>query len=144
MLRDTLERRPEVAQVDISLQHIETTFRPEFCVNLSGSAEKAQPDIRLRDILPLLANTGLEYPCQSFFTHPETDFRVWPDDLRKLTKAGQREHEALLNARVAEIVPTDEGVKVALTDVDPQELARFNRALEAFEAAEQAMGPAMG
>lgn len=143
MLKDTLERRPEVAQVDISLQHIETTFRPEFCVNLSGSAEKAQPDIRLRDILPLLANTGLEYPCQSFFTHPETDFRVWPDDLRKLTTAGQREHEALLNARVAEISPGPEGTEVVLTDVDPQELARFNRALEAFEAAEQAMGPTM-
>ena len=140
MLRDTLERRPEVAQVDISLQHIETTFRPEFCVNLSGSAEKTQPDIRLRDILPLLANIGLEYPCQSFFTHPETDLRVWPDDLRKLTTAGQREHEALLNARVAEIVPTDEGIKVALTDVDPQELVRFNQAYEDHQAAEWAMG----
>lgn len=140
MLRDKLERRPEVAQVDISLQHIETTFRPEFCVNLSGSAEKAQPDIRLRDILPLLANTGLEYSCQSFFTHPETDLRVWPDDLRKLTTAGQREHEALLNARVAEIVPTDEGIKVAFTDVDPQELVRFNQAYEDHQAAEWAMG----
>jgi len=143
MLKDTLERRPEVAQVDISLQHIETTFRPEFCVNLSGSAENAQPGIRLRDILPLLANTSLEYPCQSFFTHPETDLRVWPDDLRKLTTAGQREHDALLNARVAEIVPTDEGVKVALTNVDPQELVRFNQAYEDHQAAEWAMGDMM-
>ena len=42
MLRDTLERRPEVAQVNISLQHIETTFRPEFCAQLCGSVEKAQ------------------------------------------------------------------------------------------------------
>lgn len=140
MLRDTLERRPEVAQVDISLQHIETTFRPEFCAQLCGGAEKVQPDIRLRDILPLLTNTGLEHPCQSFFTHQETDLRVWPDDLRKLTTAGQREHDALLSARVAEIVPTDEGVKVALTDVDPQELARFNQAYEDHQAAEWAMG----
>lgn len=140
MLKDTLERRPEVAQVDISLQHIETTFHPEFCVNLSGSAEETQPDIRLRDILPLLTNTGLEYPCQSFFTHQETDIRVWPDDLRKLTTAGQREHGALLNARVAEIVPTDEGVKVALTNVDPQELVRFNQAYEDHQTAEWAMG----
>lgn len=38
MLGDTLKRRPEVDQVDNSLQHIETTFRPEFCANLSGGA----------------------------------------------------------------------------------------------------------
>ena len=42
MLKETLERRPEVAQVDISLQHIETTFRPEFCAQLqTAEAEKA-------------------------------------------------------------------------------------------------------
>ncbi len=140
ILRDTLERRPEVAQVDISLQHIETTFRPEFCAQLRGGAEKTQPDIRLRDILPLLTNNGLEYPSQSYFTHPESDARVWPDDLRKLTTAGQKEHDALLNARVAEISPGPEGAEVVLTDVDPQELARFNQAYEDHQAAEQAMG----
>lgn len=140
MLRDTLERRPEVAQVDISLQHIETTFRPEVCANLSGSAEKTQPDIRLRDILPLLTNNGLEYPSQSYFTHPESDARVWPDDLWKLTTAGQKEHNALLNARVSEISPGPEGTEVVLTDVDPQELVRFNQAYEDHQAAEWAMG----
>ena len=143
MLRDTLERRPEVAQADIFLQHIETTFRPEFCAQLRNAEVEKAPDIRLRDILPLLTNNGLEYPCQSYFTHPESDARVWPDDLRKLTTAGQKEHDALLNARVAEISPGLEGTEVVLTDVDPQELARFNQAYEDHQAAEQAMGPIM-
>ena len=39
--------------------------------------------------------------------------------------------------------PSPVGTEVVLTDVDPQELVRFNQALEAFEAAEQAMGPTM-
>ena len=140
MLRDTLERRPEVAQVDISLQHIETTFHPEFCAQLHNAEVEKAPDIRLRDILPLLTNNGLECPSQSYFTHPESDARVWPDDLRKLTTAGQKEHNALLNARVSEISPGPEGTEVVLTDVDPQELARFNQAYEDHQAAEQAMG----
>lgn len=138
MLRDTLERRPEVAQVDISLQHIETTFRPEFCAQLCGSVEKAQPDIRLRDILPLLKGGGL-----TFLTHEEADTSVLAENLGKLTDTGREDHAALLNARVAEISPSLEGTEVVLTDVDPQELARFNQALEAFGAAEQAMGPTM-
>lgn len=138
MLKDTLERRPEVAQVDISLQHIETTFRPEFCAQLCGSAEKAQPDIRLRDILPLLKGGGL-----TFLTHEEADTSVLAENLGKLTDTGREDHAALLNARVAEISPSPEGTEVVLTDVDPQELVRFNQALEAFEAAEQAMGPTM-
>lgn len=50
MLRDTLERRPEVSQVDISLQHIETTFRPEFCAQLCGSAEGIE--MVLTDVAP--------------------------------------------------------------------------------------------
>ena len=66
MLIKTLERRPEVAQVDISLQHIETTFRLEFCAqHQTAEAEKA-PDIRVRDILPLLNGSGL-----AFLTHEE-------------------------------------------------------------------------
>lgn len=44
LLRDTLERRPEVAQVDISLQHIETTFHPEFCEQLRGAKTERAPD----------------------------------------------------------------------------------------------------
>ncbi len=135
MLRDTLERRPEVAQVDISLQHIETTFRPEFCAQLRSSAEKTQLDIRLRDILPLLKGGGL-----TFFTHEEADTSVLVENLGKLTGTGREDHAALLNARVAEISPSPEGTEVVLTDVDPQELARFNQALEVFEAAEWAMG----
>lgn len=138
MLRDTLERRPEVAQVNISLQHIETTFRPEFCAQLCGSVEKAQPDIRLRDILPLLKGGGL-----TFLTHEEADTSVLAENLGKLTDTGREDHAALLNARVAAISPSPEGTEVVLTDVDPQELVRFNQALEAFEAAEQAMGPTM-
>lgn len=138
MLKDTLERRLEVAQVDISLQHIETTFRPEFCAQLCGNVEKAQPDIRLRDILPLLKGGGL-----TFLTHEEADTSVLAENLGKLTDTGREDHAALLNARVAEISPSLEGPEVVLTDVDPQELARFNQALEAFEAAEQAMGPTM-
>ena len=138
MLRDTLERRPEVAQVDISLQHIETTFRPEFCAQLRNAEVEKAPDIRLRDILPLLKGGGL-----TFLTHEEADTSVLAENLGKLTDTGREDHAALLNARVAEISPSLEGTEVVLTDVDPQELARFNQALEAFEAAEQAMGPTM-
>lgn len=135
ILRDTLERRPEVAQVNISLQHIETTFRPEFCAQLCGSVEKAQPDIRLRDILPLLKGGGL-----TFLTHEEADTSVLAENLGKLTDTGREDHAALLNARVAAISPSPEGTEVVLTDVDPQELARFNQAYEDHQAAEQAMG----
>ena len=49
----------------------------------------------------------------------------------------------LLNARVSEICETPEGTEVVLTGVDPEELARFNEAFDAFLEAEQAMGPAM-
>ena len=132
MLKDTLERRPEVAQVEIALQHIETEFHPEFCAQLRGGAE---PDIRLRDILPLLTDGGL-----TFFTHEEADTSVLAESLHRLTDSGRKDYAALLNARVAEIAPTLEGTEVVLTDVAPEELARFNLALEAFEEAERAMG----
>lgn len=61
------------------------------------------------------------------------------ENLCALTNAGREDHTALLNARVSEISPGPEGMEVVLADVDPEELARFNRALEAFEAA----GPTM-
>ncbi len=138
MLMETLERRPEVAQVEIALQHIETTFHPEFCAQLrTAEAEKA-PDIRLRDILPLLKGGG-----PTFLIHEEADTSVLAENLRKLTDTGREDHAALFDARVSEIALGPEGMEVVLTDVDPQELARFNRALEAFETAEQAMGPTM-
>lgn len=138
MLRDTLERRPEVAQADISLQHIETTFRPEFCGQLHNAEVKKAPDIRLRDILPLLKGDGL-----TFLTHEEADTSVLARNLRELTDTGREDYAALLNARVSEIGPSLEGTEVVLTEVDPQELSRFNQAYEGHRAAEQAMGPAM-
>lgn len=135
MLKDTLERRPEVAAVDMNSGAIETTFRPEFCAALRGSVPEEAPDIRLRDILPLLRDGGL-----TFFTHEEADTSVLAESLHKLTDSGREDYAALLNARVAEIAPTLEGTEVVLTDVAPEELARFNLALEAFEEAELAMG----
>ena len=138
MMRETLERRPEVAQVDIGLEHIETTFRPEFCAGLRGSGLEEKPEVRLRDILPLLTGGGLTFLC-----HEEADRPVLAENLRERTAAGREDHAALLNARVSEIAPTPEGTEVVLTDVAPEELARFNEAYEAFMEAEQAMGPAM-
>ena len=135
ILKEELERRPEVAQVDISLQHIETTFCPEFCRQLQGSAEETQPDVRLRDILPLLKGGGL-----TFLTHEEADTSVLAENLRDLTGAGREDHAALLDARVSEIGPSPEGTEVVLTEVDPQELARFNQACEDHQTAEWAMG----
>ena len=130
MLKDTLERRPEVAAVTMGSGAIETTFHPEFCTELQSHAVVAKPDIRLRDILPLLTGSALdddiEDSCKLFFTHPETDARVWPEDLRVLTPTGQKDYAALLNARVTGIIPTDEGIKLALTDVEPEELVRFS------------------
>ena len=138
MMRDTLERRPEVARAEVGLEHIKTTFRPEFCAGLRDSVTQEKPDIRLRDILPLLTGGGLTFLC-----HEEADRAVLAENLRELTASGREDHAALLNARVSEIAPTPEGTEVVLTDVAPEELARFNEAYEAFMDAEQAMGPAM-
>ena len=139
MMRETLERRPEVARVEVGLDHIETTFHLEFCARLRSRAAEETPDIRLRDILPLLTVDGWTSICHE----EETDRSVQPEDLQKLTTSGREDHAALLNARVSEIVPTSEGIKVMLTDVAPEELARFNEAYEAFMDAEQSMGPTM-
>ena len=136
MMRERLEHRPEVAWAEVGLEHIETTFRPEFCAGLRGSAAQEKPDIRLRDILPLLAGGGLTFLC-----HEEADRPVLAENLRELTASGHEDYAALLNARVSEIAPTPEGTEVVLTDVAPEELARFNEAYDAFEEAEQAMGP---
>ena len=131
MLRETLERRPEVARAAVGPDHIETTFRPEFCAGLRSSAAEEQPDIRLRDILPLLAGGGLTFLC-----HEDADRSVLAENLRELTAAGREDHAALLNARVSEIAPAPEGTEIVLTDVAPEELARFNEAYEAFMDAE--------
>ena len=81
-------------------------------------------------------------PIQSGIMPSHTMDRL-AENLCALTNVGREDHAALLNARVSEISPGPEGMEVVLADVDPQELARFNRALEAFEAAEQATGPTM-
>lgn len=134
-LKETLKRRPEVMKVDMFDGVIETTFHPESCAQLRNGAENAQPDIRLRDILPLLKGDGL-----TFLTHEEADTSVLARNLRELTDAGREDYAALLNARVSEIGPSLEGTEVVLTEVDPQELSRFNQAYEDHQAAEQAMG----
>ena len=134
MIRETLERRPEVAGAEIHLECIRTTFRPEFCAELRGNAAEEQPDIRLKDILSLLTGDGWTSIC-----HEESEGCVWPEDLRELTASGREDHAALLNAKVSEIVHTGEGIKVMLTDVAPEELARFNEAFDAFMEAEEAM-----
>lgn len=135
MMRNTLERRPEVAQAEVSLEHIETTFHPEFCAGLRGSGLEEKPDIRLKDLLPLLTLDGWTSICHE----EETDKTVQPEDLQRLTASGREDHAALLNARVSEIVPTSEGTKVMLTDVAPEELERFNEAFDAFMEAEEGM-----
>lgn len=135
MMRETLEHHPEVAQVDIGPEHIETTFRPEFCAGLRGSGLEEQPDIRLRDILPLLSVDGWTSIC-----HDGTDESVKPEHLQRLADTGRENYAALLDAKVLEIVPTSEGTEVLLTDVAPEELVRFNDAYEALLEKEQAMG----
>ncbi len=138
MLKETLERRPEVAGVELVGGGFDTTYRPEFCKGLQSSTEKKKPDIRVRDILPLLTGGGLAFLC-----HEEGEGSVLAENLRELTAAGREDHAALLNAWVAEVCPSSEGLEDVLTDVAPEELARFNEAYDAFQQAEQAMGPTM-
>ena len=138
MLKDALERRPEVAAAEIHDGAIETTFHPEFCAELHSNASGKQPNIRVRDILPLMTGGGL-----TFLTHEEADTSVLAENLRELTAAGQEDYAALLDAQVAEICPSPEGLEIVLVGVAPEELTRFNEAYDAFQEAEQAMGPAM-
>lgn len=98
-----------------------------------------QPSLRVRDILPLLKGGGMIFLC-----HEEAEQSVLAENLRLLTGAGQEDHTALLNARVSGISETPEGTEVVLTDVDPEELVRFNEAYDAFMEVEQTMGPTMG
>ncbi len=101
-------------------------------------SENEQPGIRLKDLLPLLKGS------MTFLCHEEADTSVLAEHLRLLTEAGQQDHAALLNARIAAIDNLPDGMEVVLTDVAPEELARFNEAYDAFMEAEQAMGPTMG
>lgn len=134
MLQATLERRPEVAAVDMRDGCIELEYHPEYCRRLK---EEELPGFRLKKLLPLLKG-GLIFLC-----HEEAEQSVLAENLRLLTGAGQEDHAALLNARVSEINETLEGTEVILTEVAPEELVRFNEAYDAFMESEQAMGPTM-
>ena len=135
MLRAALKRRPEVSAVDMHDGCIEMEYHPEYCRQLNGVSKNEALGPRLKEILPVLAGGGL-----TLLTHEETDYVVLPENLLKLNAAGREDYAALLDARVAEIVPGLEGTEVVLTEVAPEELVRFNEAHEA----ERAMGPAMG
>ena len=135
MLRAALKRRSEVATVDMHDGCIEMEYHPEYCRQLNGVSKNEALGPRLKEILPVLAGGGL-----TLLTHEETDYVVLPENLLKLNAAGRGDYAALLDARVAEIVPGLEGTEVVLTEVAPEELVRFNEAHEA----ERAMGPAMG
>lgn len=135
MLRAALKRRPEVSAVDMHDGCIEMEYHPEYCRRLNSTLETKAPELCLKDILPVLAGGGL-----TLLTHEEADCVVLPENLLKLNAAGREDYAGLLDARVAEIVPGLEGTEVVLTDVAPEELARFNEEYEAFTEAELSMG----
>ena len=134
MLKSVLERRPEIASVDMHSGCITTVYRPGFCRQIQNHSEATASDIRLKDILPLLKGGGMAFLC-----HAETESSVPAENLRLLIVSGQRDYEALLNARVSELYPSSEGVEVVLTGVEPEELTRFSQDCESFIQAEQAM-----
>ena len=78
-----------------------------------------------------------------FLCHEEAEQSVLVENLRLLTVSGREDYAALFNARVSQIGETLEGTTIVLTDVNPEELVRFNEAYDAFMEAEQAMGPTM-
>ena len=139
MLRAALKQRPEVAAVDMHDGCIKMEYHPEYCRQINGVSKNEASEPRLKEILPVLAGGGL-----TLLTHEETDYVVLPEKLLKLNAAGREDYAALLDARVAEIIPGPEGTEVVLTEVDPEELVRFNEAHDAYMEAEQAMGPTMG
>ncbi|WP_300611796.1 DUF6329 domain-containing protein, partial [uncultured Oscillibacter sp.] len=109
MLRAALKRRPEVATVDMHDGCIEMEYHPEYCRQLNGVPKNEALGPRLKEILPVLAGGGL-----TLLTHEETDYVVLPENLLKLNAAGREDYAALLDARVAEIVPGLEGTEVVL------------------------------
>ena len=132
MLRAALKQRPEVSAVDMHDGCIETEYHPEYCQRLQ---EKKAPELLLKDLLPLLKGGWLMFLC-----HEEAERSVLVENLLKLSAAGREDYAGLLDARVAEIVPGLEGTEVVLTNVAPEELARFNEEYEAFTEAELSMG----
>lgn len=135
MLRAALKRRSEVAAVDMHDGCIEMEYRQQ----LNSNSERELPELRLKEVMPLLKGGGMTFLC-----HEESDSSVLVENLRLLTVSGQEDYAALLNARVSEICPSPEGVEVVLTGVAPEELVRFKDDCEAFQRAEQSMGPTMG
>ena len=132
MLRAALKQRPEVSAVDMHDGCIEVEYHPEYCQQLQ---EKKAPELLLKDLLPMLKGGGLMFLC-----HEEAERSVLVENLLKLSAAGREDYAGLLDARVAEIVPGLEGTEVVLTNVAPEELARFNEEYEAFTEAELSMG----
>ena len=132
MLRAALKQRPEVSAVDMHDGCIETEYHPEYCQRIQ---ETKAPELLLKDLLPLLKGGGLMFLC-----HEEAERSVLVENLLKLSAAGREDYAGLLDARVAEIVPGLEGTEVVLTNVAPEELARFNEEYEAFMEAELSMG----
>ena len=132
MLRAALKQRPEVSAVDMHDGCIEVEYHPEYCQRLQ---EKKAPELLLKDLLPMLKGGGLMFLC-----HEEAERSVLVENLLKLSAAGREDYAGLLDARVAEIVPGLEGTEVVLTNVAPEELARFNEEYEAFMEAELSMG----
>lgn len=135
MLRAALKRRSEVAAVDMHDGCIEMEYRQQ----LNSNSERELPELRLKEVMPLLKGGGMTFLC-----HEESDSSVLVENLRLLTVSGQEDYAALLNARVSEICPSPEGVEVVLTGVAPEELVRFKDDCESFQRAEQSMGPTMG
>lgn len=135
MLRASLKRRPEVAAVDMHDGCIEMSCRPEYCRQLKADAGH---ELRLKELLPLLKGNGLMFLC-----HEEAEQSVLVENLRRLTDSGREDYAALFNARVSRISETLEGTEIVLTDVNPEELVRFNEAYDAFMEAETSMGPTM-
>lgn len=96
-------------------------------------------DARLQDALDCWAENR-----DTVLRHEDApDCCVAMEDLAKLTPSGREDFAALLGARVREIRCGDTGIEVVVSDVEPQELARFCESYDAFMEAEQAMGPMM-
>ena len=133
MLRAALRQRPEVAAAELHDGRVEVAY----CQRLNSHPEETR-GLQLKELLPLLKGGGTIFLC-----HEDAETSVLAENLHQLTAAGREDHAALLNARITEIRDTPEGTAVVLTDVEPEELTRFNEAHDAFMEAEQAMGPVM-
>lgn len=113
-------------------------MRSILSAEMASGQEHRLPEIRVKDILPLLKGGGI------FLRHEEAERAIQAESLCLLAKAGQEDFAALLSASVCEIRETPEGTEAVLTGIAPEELTRFGEAFDAFMEAEQAMGFIMG